>query len=74
MNPGLCLEVFKNYLSFVLLDVSLASQNVVLAISVMTNTVGLDGLKVDLFIPAYATRITLKMESIFCRTIPRIIL
>lgn len=71
MNPGLYLETIRNYLSLVLLDVPLESQTVTLAIHGMTNTVGLDGFTGVFFIPAYASRITLKREVFFCRAIPR---
>lgn len=68
MNPGLYLETIRNYLSLVLLDVPLESQTVTLAIHGMTNTVGLDGFTGVFFIPAYASRITLKTRSIFLQS------
>lgn len=61
-----------------LLDVSLESQTITLVIHGIINTIGLGGFTGDLFIPAYATRIMLKMWRFFvfffCRTIPRTIL
>lgn len=44
-----------------LLDVSLESQTITLVIHGIINTIGLGGFTGDLFIPAYATRIMLKM-------------
>lgn len=65
MNPGLCPEIIRNYISLVLLGMYLESLTVTLTIHGMTNTVGLGGFTGDLFISAYAARIMLKMQGIF---------
>lgn len=48
-----------------LLDVSLESQTIPLAVCGTINTIGLGGFTGDLFIPSYATRIMLKMQRVF---------